>query len=171
MAKCACCGSTVVFGGQRVDALTFCNRKCLAKGHVVVVAGQVPEDVAREHALAVHSGSCPVCNKRRGPVELHTSYKVSSFLVMTSWASMPRVSCNSCGKKAQLGAAAHSLLLGWWGLPWGLIITPVQLARNIAGLLHTESSLQPSEKLKQHVKMCIASHLIEENNRRAADTG
>lgn len=26
-----------------------------------------------------------------------------------------------------------SLLLGWWGLPWGLILTPVAIVTNLAG--------------------------------------
>jgi hypothetical protein len=32
-------------------------------------------------------------------------------------------------------ALAYSALLGWWGMPFGLIITPYQLTRKVAGML------------------------------------
>jgi hypothetical protein len=32
-----------------------------------------------------------------------------------------------------LGFTTISLLLGWWGIPWGLIRTPMALATNLGG--------------------------------------
>jgi len=56
--------------------------------------------------------------------------KVSSFLVITQ----RRVATYS-GTLDQLegiarGARTHNLLLGWWGIPFGVIWTPIALARN-----------------------------------------
>lgn len=56
--------------------------------------------------------------------------KVTSFLVVTQ-----RRSATYNGTLAQLeeiarGARTHTLLLGWWGVPFGLIWTPMALARN-----------------------------------------
>ncbi len=52
-------------------------------------------------------------------------------MVLTSWSSKPKLSCKSCATKRQLGAMAFSSVAGWWGLPWGLVMTPVQIIRNI----------------------------------------
>jgi hypothetical protein len=56
--------------------------------------------------------------------------KVSSFLIVTQ-----RRSVTHSGTLDQLEAAAraartHNLLLGWWGVPFGVIWTPMALARN-----------------------------------------
>ena len=56
--------------------------------------------------------------------------KVTSFLVLTQ-----RRAATYSGTLDQLediarGARAHTLLLGWWGVPFGLIWTPMALARN-----------------------------------------
>jgi hypothetical protein len=40
-------------------------------------------------------------------------------------------------------AIAYSGLLGWWGVPFGLIITPYQLTRNIAGMLRRADRPSP----------------------------
>jgi DNA-directed RNA polymerase subunit RPC12/RpoP len=160
MARCAYCGTTILFGGKAVEGLRFCNDKCLSNGQAALVARRVPDDVVATQARSVHAGACPVCGRKRGPVDVHTSHKISSFIFMTSWSSTPRISCTTCGKKAQLGALVHSLLLGWWGVPWGLLLTPVQVVKNLIGLLRSETSTKPSEQLKQLIRMGIASQTL-----------
>jgi len=56
--------------------------------------------------------------------------KVSSFLILTQ-----RRTVTYSGTLDQLegiarGTRTHTLLLGWWGIPFGLIWTPMALARN-----------------------------------------
>ncbi len=56
--------------------------------------------------------------------------KVSSFLVVTQ-----RRTATYSGTLDQLegfarSARAHTLMLGWWGIPFGLVWTPMALARN-----------------------------------------
>jgi hypothetical protein len=56
--------------------------------------------------------------------------KVSSFLVITQ-----RRTATYSGTLDQLegiarGMRTHNLLLGWWGVPFGVIWTPMALARN-----------------------------------------
>jgi len=56
--------------------------------------------------------------------------EVSSFLVVTQ-----RRAATYSGTLDQLegiarGARTHNLLLGWWGVPFGVIWTPMALARN-----------------------------------------
>jgi hypothetical protein len=56
--------------------------------------------------------------------------KVTSFLVITQ-----RRTAAYSGTLDQLegiarGVRTHTLLLGWWGIPFGLIWTPMTLAQN-----------------------------------------
>jgi hypothetical protein len=161
MAKCAYCGTTILFGGKKIEDLTFCSDKCLANGQVALVAKQVPDDLVASQARTIHAGPCPVCSQRRGPVDVHTSHKVTSFILMTQWSSNPRVSCRSCGVKAQAVGLLHSLFLGWWGFPWGILMTPVQIIKNLAGMLRNETSMNPSGQLEQLVRMNIAANALE----------
>lgn len=162
MAKCAFCDRTILFGGKKAEGLAFCNDKCLSSAQFALVADQVPEDIVFSQVREIHSGPCPVCGQSRGLVDVHTSHKVASFFVITSWSSAPRISCNTCGIKAKLGATVYSLVLGWWGVPWGFVMTPVQVLRNLVGLLSMETSMTPSAKLEQLVRLNIASQIFEE---------
>lgn len=161
MAKCSYCGSTIIFGGKREGELTFCNEKCLEKGIVVRLAQSLPENLVQEQVTAIHQGNCPKC-QGRGPVDVHVSYRVWSVLIATSWQSRPQISCRSCGVKSKLGDAAFCLLLGWWGFPWGLIMTPVQIIRNLAGLFSSADPNRPSPALTSIVRATMAAQFLEE---------
>jgi hypothetical protein len=167
MPKCAYCNSTLLFGGKKVDDMTFCNAKCLSQGQLLIVARNIPNDLVSTQARNIHSGTCPVCHEQRGQVDVHTSHKIMSFVLMTSWSSNPRISCRSCGVKSQLGATVYSLLLGWWGIPWGLLITPVQIFKNIFAMLRNVESVTPSPQLEQMVRLAIASQALSDNQRAA----
>jgi hypothetical protein len=118
----------------------------------------VPEEVVRRRVDSVHQGACPKC-QRVGSVDVHTSHSVWSALVVTTWKSQPQVSCAACGKKAKLKAAVGSLFLGWWGFPWGLILTPIQVGRNLWGLARSQPTFTPSAQLERIVRLTIAAEL------------
>ena len=82
-----------------------------------------------------------------GPVDVHLSHRARSALVVTQWSSHPLVACVKCGTKAQLRNAGVTLLLGWWGLPWGLIMTPVQIGKNIYAVVTKPDPRQPTAAL------------------------
>ena len=70
--------------------------------------------------------------------------KVSSFLVVTQ-----RRAATYSGTLDQLegiarGARTHNLLLGWWGIPFGVIWTPMALAQN-AKAMHRIRDLSRSQ--------------------------
>jgi hypothetical protein len=56
-------------------------------------------------------------------------------------------------------ASLSSLFLGWWGFPWGLILTPVQIGRNLFGLVRSPSSFAPSAQLERIVRLTIAEDI------------
>src|SRR6266700_798156 len=146
MAKCDYCGTGILFGGTRQGQLRFCSARCQQMGFVSNVAVQLPQDIVDRELRELHQGNCPVCSGR-GPVDVHTSHQVWSALVLTRWVSKPKLCCRSCGRKSQLGNMAFSLVCGWWGFPWGLILTPVQITRNVIGMFGGPNPSRPSPML------------------------
>ena len=157
MAKCDYCGSTIIFGGKQNGNLRFCNDRCLQEGSLAAIAHQVPDNVVEQAVWSAHQGHCPKCNGS-GPVDVHVSHRVWSALVITSWRSQPQVSCRRCGIKSQCGDAAFSLLLGWWGIPWGLVMTPVQIGRNIVAMSRPPDPTKPSAQLDRIIRLNIAAN-------------
>lgn len=157
MAACAACGTTILFGGVKAGDMRFCNANCHAKGSLLLLAQRLPPDLIQQKTTELYHGSCPKC-QGPGPVDVHTSYRIWSALLLTSWHSLPHVCCRGCGVKNQLGDALFCLLLGWWGFPWGLVMTPVQISRNVAGMLRSKHSDAPSPDLQRVVGLMLASH-------------
>jgi hypothetical protein len=162
MAKCGYCGTSIIFGGVRAGDQRFCNSKCHQSAYVLSVAQQAPADVLERETEEIFRGNCPKC-RGPGPVEVHKVHRVWSALLLTSWSSSQQISCRSCAVKSQLGGACFSLFLGWWGFPWGLILTPVQIGRNIAGMCSRTDSSQPSPELRKLVKVMVGIKMIQAN--------
>lgn len=156
MAKCDYCGTTILFGGRRQGDLRFCNDRCQNRGALISISRQLPESVVQQKIWEIHRGLCPKCGGP-GPIDVATSYRVWSALLVTYWSSRPHVSCRSCGVKAQLLDAGFSLALGWWGFPFGLVVTPIQIGRNLFGVASGPDPMQPSPKLETAVRVGIAS--------------
>jgi hypothetical protein len=157
MAKCDYCGTTILFGGKKDANGRFCNQKCQGRGALLALSKQVPEAAVKEQVWKTHQGLCPKCGGS-GPVDVYVSHKVWSALLLTSWSSTPQLSCRSCGRKGQWAGAGFSLLLGWWGFPWGLILTPVQIGRNLVGIGKSADASSPSPELEKLVRMTIAAN-------------
>lgn len=156
MASCATCGSTILFGATKVGALQFCNAGCQSKGHLHILAAQVSDYEAYGFARRIHAGPCPKC-AGPGPVDNHMSYRVWSAFIVTQWQSRSHITCRACGIKAQLGDIGYSALLGWWGFPWGILMTPVQIIRTFIGIAKPPKQSEPSAKLVQASKFEIAA--------------
>lgn len=159
MAKCDFCGTTIIFGGRRQGDLRFCNDRCRQNGALLNVSKQLPEGLVQQKTWEIHRGLCPKCGGP-GPVDVHNSYRIWSALLITSWNTRPHVSCRSCGVKAQLLDAGFSLVLGWWGFPWGFLVTPIQIGRNLVGAAKGPDPSQPSAKLEKVVRITIASQAV-----------
>jgi len=156
MAKCSYCGTGILFGGKRTGEQRFCNTACQQRGALIALSLQVPDPVVAKNVWDVHQGRCPKC-KGPGPVDVHTSYKVMSFLVLTRWSNTPYLSCRACGLKQQMSGLAVSLFLGWWGIPWGLIMTPLQIGRNLSAAFSCPDPAKPSPKLEKLVRVNIGA--------------
>jgi hypothetical protein len=156
MSSCSYCNSIILWGGRQIGAFKFCNDKCAIKGTRALAAQQIPDDVVIPFVRRLHSGPCPKCGGP-GPVDVFTAYSIWSAVVVTRWVSEPQVSCKPCGVKHQAVSLGKSLVLGWWGFPWGLIITPIQIVRNVIGLSKSPDPFQPSAALQQIARLQLAA--------------
>ncbi|KAM3091627.1 hypothetical protein ACKFKF_32840 [Phormidesmis sp. 146-12] len=160
MAKCDYCGTNILFGGTQAYGYRFCNRRCQQNGYSLVAAQEIPEDHLREQVRLLHQSACPRC-KGQGPVDAHTSHRVWSALVLTSWSSRPHICCRKCGRIEQLKDSLLSLFVGWWGIPWGLIMTPIQVVRNVMGFLGGPTPTKPSDELYRLVQINIGAKILQ----------
>ncbi len=162
MARCATCNTTILFGGVKDSGYRFCNKKCRKNGQLFIVATQIPEDSVTQISRDIDTGVCPLCNKRRGPVDVHTAHKIASFVFFSSWSSKQQISCRRCGRKSQFYGTIYSLLAGWWGIPWGIFMTPVQIFKNVTAMLKPYKLSSPSVQLEQMVRLRLAEKSLEQ---------
>jgi len=168
MPKCDYCGSTIIMGGVRTaNQQRFCNNRCAQNAYVLSASQNIPQADIDRQVEEVWRGNCPKC-KGLGPVDVHKFHQVWSALVLTRWTSSQQVSCRSCGTKRQAGAALMSLVFGWWGFPWGLILTPVQITRNIVGMTSGPDSSKASPELRRLVQVHMGSQVLAANQQRTA---
>ena len=167
MASCAACGSTLLFIKKRAGGLEFCNDKCVARGQVAIRAQHISESQALGRAIEMQYSLCPACGGP-GPVDVFTTHTVWSALLVTVWKSTPAVSCKGCAVKSQIYATIAGALVGWWGFPWGLVVTPIQLIRNVAGMFQSAQTGSPSKRLKHIARMELAGRELARESRGAA---
>jgi endogenous inhibitor of DNA gyrase (YacG/DUF329 family) len=157
MEICPNCGATVENDRKiTFQDSTFCSVKCLQERFPdaeILVENQDPID---HIATQIHEGACPLCG-RLGTVDIYSSYRVISFLVLTSFSTIPELSCWRCAVKAKIKNGLITLLFGWWGIPCGIVLTPIYLLRNLISCI-TTSTHKPSKKLKEFVKNQIETN-------------
>lgn len=159
MAKCNHCNKMILFGGVSDHEYRYCNKKCAELGQIQRVTAAVPAELLQRYVSEVHQGVCPQCGGP-GPIDVHTSHSVRSILVITSTRVHEQVSCRRCGNKAKLTAAISSGVFGWWAFPWGFLMTPIQIMRNVKGMLTHCDSSWPSQQLAHLVKLDLAKRTL-----------
>ena len=167
MPACHYCNTTILFGGVREGNLRFCSNTCRGNSILMDQASRLPMEWVRDQTRAVHTGACPRC-KGPGPVDVHTAHRVWSAILLTSWSSHPAVSCRKCGIKRQAGSLLSSLVIGWWGFPWGIVWTPVQVVRNVVGMVRPPSPEVPSPILERLVAIDLATQQLRQASAGAA---
>jgi hypothetical protein len=165
MASCSYCDSFILLGGKTDQTGRYCNAKCQQAGNLLALSNQIqPQELDRMVDEVRHS-NCPRCGGP-GPVDVHKAHQVVSALILTTWSSSPQLSCKSCGTRRQLVAMLVSGLFGWWGIPWGLVMTPVQIARNIADMTGGPKSDAPSALLHKFVRLHAGARLAQASSAR-----
>ena len=155
MKRCKYCDSLIVIGGVGRGKLRYCNAQHERAAYYLERSEAIPASVIDDHVREVHGGQCPRCSGR-GPVDVFSSHRVWSALLFTTWSSREHVCCRSCSIRSQLADTLFSLLLGWWGFPWGFIVTPIQITRNLWAIAFPPNYNRPSDKLRKRVSINLA---------------
>jgi hypothetical protein len=159
MATCDYCNKNYNFFGVEESGYGFCSANCRdrAKSLLTGLNRLSPQQIDGfiDRACA---GPCRQCGQA-APVDLYQSYRVVSMLIITRWATHNHFVCRACARKEQAKSLAYSALLGWWGFPFGFILTPIQIIRNIVALAGASEAGRPSMRLQNLLKLDLARQL------------
>src|SRR2546430_3553073 len=161
MANCEYCDTFILFGGKSDQTGRYCNERCQQAGNLLAISRQVPQAEIDRQIREIYHSNCPRC-AGPGPVDVHKSHMVWSALILTSWSSQPALSCKSCATKRQVGAIIFSGVFGWWGFPWGLGMTPLQIARNIGEIAGGPKPGRPTTLLEKLVRRQAGERFVRE---------
>ena len=73
---------------------------------------------------------CPTCGSTTERLNATITAEVVSFILFTTYDKKIKIGCPHCLDKANNNAMIKSALLGWWGVPWGIIRTMQAFALN-----------------------------------------
>jgi hypothetical protein len=155
MAVCDYCNKKFGLFGVHENGCSFCSANCRDRARQLLKSLDhlAPQQI-QSHIDHARAGPCTGCGGP-GPVDLHHSYRVYSVVVLTSWSTRNHFVCRSCARKEQLKSLGFSALVGWWGIPFGLVVTPVQIIRNIAAL----AGGPDAQRLQNIVKLNLARQI------------
>ncbi len=157
---CPTCGNSILFGGIKDGKKKYCSKKCFEADEINRVASTIPDKVVEAFAQNIHSGHCPKCHGA-GPVDIHKSHSIYSILIYTKWQTNENLLCKKCASKQQTTDLTGSLLLGWWGIPFGLIVTPIIALMNIVAMFQNPGIKEPTKALKHRSRSILAAQQMD----------
>ncbi|TWU59281.1 WD domain, G-beta repeat [Rubripirellula tenax] len=157
MPYCGACNSFILGGGKSEGGKRYCNAKCLEVGRTINYVGDIPDDIISKRAWQMRDAACARCGGP-GPLDFHGGQQVISVIILTWTTDATVFGCHRCGKNAAIKATVTTLFAGWWGFPWGLIMTPIVLVTNTVALLQSTPP-GPSARLLDAAKMDMAAQL------------
>ena len=97
---------------------------------------------------------CPVCGSHE---RLNASklVLVKSYIIVTTVEKPLIIACPNCIRVNAKRILIKSLLLGWWGIPWGPIRTLWSIVDNVMAI-----NLNKYKDLTSEFKECFEPHLI-----------
>jgi hypothetical protein len=109
-----------------------------------------------------HRGPCPECGAP-APIDFYKSYKAYSVIIATTWKTETHVCCRRCARRHQWKAIGFTAGLGWWGVPWGFVATPIQIGRNLIEMCQRWTG--PSVEFVRAVRLNFARSIAAANER------
>ena len=158
---CPSCGLSVLFGGVKHNGAKYCSKKCFEADSTNRFALEIPDNEVEAFAKSIYMGSCPKCNGE-GPIDVFKSYFVYSIILYTSYKTKEHVVCKSCAKKEQLKDLSLSAVVGWWGIPFGIIITPIMVLMNSVALLLNPAKKGPTKALFKQARFILAYEKLKD---------
>ncbi|MBI3713798.1 MAG: hypothetical protein HY253_12680 [Burkholderiales bacterium] len=154
--ECDYCSNSARYKPTFDSGQRFCSKKCLHAARISEAAVDLTKTEIEQMAEKIRSGVCPVCNEISSPVEVRFHHTVTSFIVLTRYTKRSSVCCVNCGRKENWKAFVSTFLLGWWGFPWGVFMTPTYLIANLGEMFEGRKVGEPSEDLLREAKFRLA---------------
>lgn len=110
----------------------------------------VSEEEILAYCAVLRAQPCPVCHSADQPLNATLTSKVVSFIVLTIQEKRLAIACPPCLDQLNREGSNASVLLGWWGLPWGIIRT-IRALRANNKILITNHLPYPNDLLRQFV--------------------
>ena len=108
----------------------------------------------REYSLAeitelsqkLRSLPCPLCGNKTAKLNGTIMHTAKSFVIFSFFRKEPIIGCPDCLDKKNKESIISTALLGWWGIPWGILKTPFYIYNNIKSK-KTNRIAEPNETL------------------------
>jgi hypothetical protein len=159
--ECDFCSSSARFSAVLDEGQRFCSKACLRNARLLEVSEDIPQEEISRHAFRIKNGKCPACQKAGSKTEVRRYYRVWSVGIFTQWTNRTHICCHSCGRKTNFGSLIFCTLFGWWGIPWGIIMTPAQMLANITEMFKPLADPAPSDALLQAARLDLAAQLYK----------
>lgn len=75
-------------------------------------------------------GPCALCRRRDAEI-VAPVYVVSALMFTARYLGRFRSLCSTCARLNALPAVVVTFVLGWWGIPWGLVWTPQAIVDDV----------------------------------------
>lgn len=75
--------------------------------------------------------NCPSCGGTEERLNATMTGEVMSLILVTYYNKKLKIGCPHCLDKANDTALTKTLLLGWWGIPWGIFKTVQSITLNL----------------------------------------
>lgn len=153
---CPTCGVSVLFGGVKDGDKKYCSKNCYEADEINRLSKQIPEEAVVTLIDKIRNAPCPKCDGP-GPIDVHRSYSIYSIILFTSYETNEHIVCLKCAKKKQLVNLLSSSLFGWWGVPFGIVVTPIQIVKNIIELFKKPGQNEPTDLMHKRVRQMLAT--------------
>jgi predicted metal-binding protein len=129
------------------------NRRELGKNMdkaIELQSKQISEEEFDRYIEAIRNLPCPGCSSTDHKLNGALYAEAVSVIFFTNLSVRLKIACPSCLDKIVKKARTRSMLLGWWGLPWGVIRTPKAININDNSLSQNHL-MTPTDALKRYV--------------------
>lgn len=108
-----------------------------------------PEELD-EYSILIQKQPCPKCKSKTSKLNAVILTEVVSMILLTNTSKHFRIACPDCLTNFRKKADNKTLLLGWWGFPWGVIKTIGALRLN-SKMTKTIHSGEPNDIFKSFI--------------------
>jgi hypothetical protein len=85
----------------------------------------------KELSQILRSLPCPLCGSKTAKLNGTIMHTAKSFIVFSFFRKEPIIGCPNCLDQKNKEAITSSALLGWWGIPAGILKTPFYIYNNL----------------------------------------